>query len=59
VDSFFTLLWHSDGSNPFKRFQINDLLCVFGFDLPLSNKEAFLRLRERVEKIAFSLDKER
>ena len=58
VDSFFTLLWHSDSSNPFKRFQINDLLCVFGFDVPLSNKEAFLRIRERVEKIAFSLDKE-
>jgi hypothetical protein len=58
VDSFFTLLWHSDNNNSSKRFHINDLLCIWGFDVPLSNQKAFFQMRERLEKVAFSFDKE-
>lgn len=58
VDSFFTLLWHHNHNNSFEKFHINDLLCVLGFDVPLANKEAFLRIRERLQRVAFDLNKE-
>jgi len=58
VDSFFTLLWHNGKSNSSKKFHIEDLLLVCGFDVPLANQEGFFRIRDRLRKVAFELDKE-
>lgn len=54
IDSFFTVLRNRDSEND--KSKINDLLIVGGFDIPLGNLEAFSRLKEKYEKIAFSLD---
>ncbi len=53
VDSFFTILHNNIRSNHEARFGIEDLLTVCGFDIPLKNSKAFIRLKEKYEEIAF------
>ena len=58
VDSFFTVLRHSDGADLPNRIKIDDLICVWGFDVPLSKSDEFNRMRDVLQKAASDLDKE-
>jgi hypothetical protein len=58
VDSFFTVLRHSNGSDFPRRTHIDDLLCVWGFDVSLENAEAFRRMRDVLRSAASELGKE-
>lgn len=55
VDSFFTLLRHRPEGNAIDRRQIDDLLTIHGFDIPLDETDAFRRLAHRVASVADSL----
>lgn len=44
VDAWFTFLMHS-GNHGADTFPIDDLLCVWGLDVPLTNPEGFRELR--------------
>jgi hypothetical protein len=46
VDAWFTLLTHNGGSNGPARIRIDDLLCVWGLDIPLENPGEFRSLRD-------------
>jgi len=54
VDSFFTVL-RRDQSTGFLRDRIDDLLCVWGFDVPLDNGGAFTRIHDRLQGAADGL----
>jgi len=58
VDSFFTVLRHNSVSISGSQRHIDDLLCVWGFDIPLTNCDAFRRLRSRLQRAASDLGKE-
>ncbi len=55
VDSFFTALWHADRSESAARVRIDDLLTVWGFDVPLANVDAFRRMRDVLRRAAEDL----
>ena len=57
VDSFFTLLRreHEREVNPYAA--VDDLILVWGFDVPLSDEPAFARMRESVAGVASALGK--
>jgi hypothetical protein len=57
VDSFFTVLRHNDGGVLPNPIQIDDLICVWGFDVPLSKADEFNRMRGALQKAAFDLHK--
>ncbi len=58
VDSWFTVLWHSAERAQPKRIAIDDLLCVWGFDIPIDNADAFRRMRLTLQDAAGELGKE-
>ena len=58
VDSFFTVLRCREVAPPAERVAIDDLITVWGFDVPLDRHDAFARLRERHEIIARELGKQ-
>jgi hypothetical protein len=59
VDSFFTILRHQNGnSDSFPETHIDDLLCIWGFDIPLRNTDAFRRMRETLQRAASDLGNE-
>lgn len=58
VDSWFTVLWHSAERAEPKRVPINDLLCVWGFDIPLENADGFRQMRIMLQTAAGELGKE-
>jgi hypothetical protein len=58
VDSFFTLLRDRSALHPLRRVQIQDLVTIWGFDIPLSNPEAFARLRARFQRLAAATGRE-
>jgi hypothetical protein len=55
VDSFFSLLHFDQAAGGGRR--IDDLIYVWGFDLPLKNRAAFERKMETLSKIAARLGK--
>ena len=59
VDSFFTVLRHSSGNGSSSSVQIQDLLTVWGLDIPLRKADAFHRMRDLLrsasEKCGMSL----
>jgi hypothetical protein len=57
VDSFFTILRCRDTAPPAERAPIDDLITVWGFDVPLDRRDAFARLRDRHELVANELGK--
>ena len=57
VDSFFTVLRRRPVAPPAARAPIDDLITVWGFDIPLAQRDAFARLRDRHEKVASELGK--
>ena len=57
VDSFFTVLRCRPVAPPAARASIDDLITVWGFDIPLTQADAFARLRERHEEVAAELGK--
>jgi hypothetical protein len=52
VDSFFTLLRRRDTATPNERRPIHDLVTVHGFDVPLSKRAEFERMRARHQRVA-------
>ena len=55
VDSFFTVLRHRDGADP---INIDDLLFMGGFEIPLRNADAYGRMCDTLERAAAVLGKE-
>lgn len=58
VDSFFTVLRHTNGLDAVRKVHIDDLICLRGFDVPLKNGEAFRRMREILSGVASDLGTE-
>jgi hypothetical protein len=58
VDSFFTVLRCRDVAPPAERTPVDDLITVWGFDVPLERPDAFTRLRHRHEAVARELGKQ-
>ena len=58
VDSFFTVLNSSDREKGERGDKIDDLLCVWGFDIPLNNRKSFFRLVKSLKQVATTLDKQ-
>lgn len=56
VDSFFTVLRHASGSETAGAMPLDDLVTVWGFDIPLSSAGAFQRKREALERAARALN---
>lgn len=57
VDSFFTALRHTTQPDWPGRVDIDDFICVWGFDIPLSDPDAFLRMRSAMQMAASELGK--
>jgi hypothetical protein len=57
VDSFFTVLRHDDPDHLRIRHPVDDLLAVWGFDVPLSKPEEFDQMRTSLRKAADQLGK--
>lgn len=58
VDSYFTVLRHNNNSGLVTGINIDDLLCIWGFDIPLKNADAFFRMRDVLKSAAQHLGKE-
>lgn len=58
ADSFFTALRHCDGSSAATGFGIDELLHVWGFDIPLRYPEAYQRMHRNLQIAARALGKE-
>ena len=52
VDAFFTALYHSETPDPHHQIPIDDLVNVWGFDIPISNTEAFRKIEEPFREAA-------
>lgn len=52
VDSFYTLLRGRENARPVERVQIDDLITIWGFDVPLGNRGAFERMIARFRTVA-------
>ena len=57
IDSFFTVLRHNVEEGVEERIKVDDLLTVWGFDVPLSNPEAFYRMKAVLQSVASNLGK--
>ena len=57
VDSFFTAVRCRTLAAPAERAPVDDLITVWGFDVPLARADAFIRLRDRHRAVASELDK--
>lgn len=55
IDSFYTVLRHQPGAARQNVRTIDDLLLVWGFDVPLSNFGAYERMRDRLARAAQEL----
>ena len=55
VDSLFTLLRDRTTAVPGERREITDLITVWGFDIPIDDRGAFARLRDRHKALADSV----
>jgi len=58
VDSIFTLLQHVRSFTPDAPFEIDDLITICGYDIPLRNAENFARRYARQQKAAAIVGKE-
>jgi hypothetical protein len=57
VDSFFTLLRPRDTAPPIERTPIQDLITVWGFDIPLDRAASFERMRSQLSNVGQELGK--
>lgn len=57
VDSFHTLLRHEPGGDALRRFAIDDLVTVWGLDVPLERAAAFAALHGSIREVAAALGK--
>jgi hypothetical protein len=57
VDSFHTLLRHEPMGGAILPIHIDDLITVWGLDVPLGNPGAFARVRANVEEVAAAVGK--
>jgi len=51
VDSFFTVLRHNNIDSK-SDIHIDDLICIWGLDIPLANPDAFSRMQKSLGKVA-------
>jgi hypothetical protein len=58
VDSFFTVLWHSDAAGSYKQPAIEELIDVWGLDVRLNKPDAYRGMRDSLGKAASELGKE-
>jgi len=58
VDSLFSTLRYSEGAPLSSPPGIDDLIFVWGFDIPLQNGEAFARVRDSFKRASAELHKE-
>jgi hypothetical protein len=58
VDSFHTLLRYDSEAGAGSHQVINDLLLLWGFDIPICNNVAFERVADNVQHVATALGKE-
>jgi len=58
VDSFFTLLRHSEGPDWPGRINLNDIICIAGLDIKLHNEKAYRRMFDDNRRVAENLGKE-
>ena len=58
VDAFFTVLYESESQHPDDRILIDDLLNVWGFDIPYTNNVAHHRNEQTLKRAASILGKE-
>lgn len=54
IDSFFTLLRHAPDGGAIDRRHIDELLTIWGLDIPLDAPEAFTRVAARIASVAES-----
>ena len=52
VDSFHSLIRHNDAEGSNQSVRVTDLVLVHGADIPISDREAFDRLRPRMAEVA-------
>jgi hypothetical protein len=57
VDSFHTLLRHEPMGGAILPVHIDDLITVWGLDVPLGNPGAFARVRANIDQVAASVGK--
>ncbi|MGH7367598.1 MAG: hypothetical protein ACREK9_14410 [Candidatus Rokuibacteriota bacterium] len=57
IDAFFTLLRHQDPTRSYERISIDDVIFVWGFDIPLDRPDGFERTRRAMELVADKLGK--
>jgi hypothetical protein len=57
ADSFFTALDWGDGLGVGQRGSIDELLCIWGFDIPIDDRASFLRLQASLRRAATDLGK--
>lgn len=58
VDSFHTVLHHDAGAVSGSQTAIDDLVFIWGFDVPLCNRNTFQRVRDSLQIAAADLGKE-
>lgn len=58
VDSFFTLLHHDQEALAASLPRIDDLITVWGFDIPIDNARAFDNVRRSSAQVASQLEKQ-
>jgi hypothetical protein len=58
VDSFFTVLRHAAGQGTPTNVEIDDLILIHGFDIPLVNERGFAAVHESLGKAAAALGKQ-
>ena len=58
VDSFHTVLHYDASADTNLHNPIDDLIFVWGFDVPLRNRDGFARIRDSLQSAALDLGKE-
>jgi len=54
VDSYYSLVSHRDEAN---AYCIDDLICIWGFDVPLERNAAFAHMRDGLSRVAHEYGK--
>ena len=58
VDAFFTALYHGETQDPYDRIAIDDLVNVWGLDIPYANSEGYQKIEKSLSRAAADLGKE-
>jgi hypothetical protein len=58
VDAFFTALYHDETEGPYDKIHIDDLVNIWGFDIPYSSGEAYLKSERSLREASKLIGKE-